>query len=208
MAVTLSNIVAGITRIQIIKDSTYATATWSSDPAAAFITEFGAESAGTTTAKLVDLSSLQGPAVVEYSCEHEKIEIEQDTFFVKHLLKAESLTVKFNLAESIFWNLQVGIAGMADPASATVGPGVIGPVSAGAATSTIHHYAIKIVSVGTAVATPVRRIIIPKAYATGNMGVSFTKSGIQMIPCEFSAVRGQETGGDMIPVGWIVDAAS
>lgn len=195
MAVTQTNVISGITSIHWIKDSTYAAANnWNGDPAAAFAAE-----------SPTDVGYISGPATLEYSSEQEKIDVEQDTFPIKHLLKAEVVTIKFNIAEAALASMQLGVAGMATP-SGTVA--VFGPVSSGSAASTIHHYAIRITATGPST-NIVRRVIACKAYATGNMGVSYTKSGIQMIPVEFSVVRVQEaTGGDLAPSVWIVDSAS
>lgn len=206
MAVTQANIISGVTSIQLIKDSTYAnTSNWDTAPHTAFNTDYG--SGGTSS--LLDVGAIQGPVVLEYSSEQEKIDIEQDTFVVKHILKAEGVTVKMNLPEATMYNMQIGMAGVAVPANNTTGPVVIGPISGTSATSAIHYWAIRIVAAGIP-SNVVRRIVIAKAYATGNVGIPFTKSGIQFFPVEFSVARAQEDSGtgNLIPAVYIVDASS
>ena len=194
MAVTISNVISGLTSFFYAIDPSYGEAGWSTATTAGLGAVIEAETG------FRDAGYVSGPVQMEYASEQEMVDVEQDTFKIKHLLKAESLKFTINMAEAVQLNLQAAMAGVGAPASDVITIGA-------AAGSTIHHLCLRLIGTGPG-SLVVRRVYIPKAYATGNVGIPFTKGGVQMIPVEFTAVRAQESGGDLIPVAIIADAAS
>ena len=156
MAVTISNVLSGISSLSI-------------DPAGG--------------RAFVDVGYLSGPVTLEYNSEQEKVDVEQDTVPIKHLLKIEGGVLKANMAEATLANFK-NVYGYIDTDS-VADTGIVGPVTP---IFVPQNFSAKLVATGPS-ATPTRTVIFPRLCATGNVGTPFTKSAIQTLPVEFSALR-------------------
>ena len=117
---------------------------------------------------------------IEYNAETSDIVVEEETFPIDTVITKESLKVTCNMAEGSLYNMDKAMAGSALAGSViTLGGGVMKTMN------------LRIT--GTNPAGFIRNIEIPKAVATGVVGMSYKKGEMTVVPVTFQALKSAGT---------------
>lgn len=114
---------------------------------------------------------------MEYNADTADIEVEEETFPLARPITKERISIKANLSESSLYNMDKAMAGASLSGSIiTLGGGIQKEVS------------LRIT--GTSPAGLIRTIFVPRATATGAVGMPFKKGEETVVPVEFQALKG------------------
>ncbi len=147
----------------------------------------GTPSALTFTGPFTDVGYTEDGVTVAYTADTADIEVEEETFPIGNVLTKETAEVTCNMAESSLQNLAIAMAGAAfvpGQKILTLGAGVQ-----------------KLISLKISGLTPdgyLSVIEVPKAVATGSVGMSYKKDEKTVVPVTFRALK--DTGRPAVTV--------
>ena len=117
---------------------------------------------------------------MEYAAEQTDIMVHEETFAIDSAITKESITITCNMAEASLANMNNAMAGAVLSGSViTIGDGV--------------NKTMNLKVEGTNSAGFLRAIYIPKAVASGTVGMSYKKGEKTIIPVSFKALKAQDT---------------
>jgi len=127
---------------------------------------------------------------MEYAAEETDIMVHEETFPIGSEITKESITITCNMAEASLANMNSAMAGaVLSGSKITLGDGV--------------NKTMNLKIEGTNSAGYLRAIYVPKAVASGTVGMSYKKGEKTIIPVSFKALKAQDS-----PVCTIVDNAA
>jgi len=127
---------------------------------------------------------------MEYAAEETDIMVHEETFPIDSAITKESITITCNMAEASLVNMNNAMAGaVLSGTKITLGDGV--------------NKTMNLKIEGTNPAGYLRAIQVPKAVASGTVGMSYKKGEKTIIPISFKALKTQDS-----PVCTIVDNAA
>lgn len=123
-----------------------------------------------------DLGYTEDGVTLEYTADTADVEVEEETFPIDRVITKETLAVTCNMAESSIYNMDKAMAGSV--LSGTV-------ITIGAGVNKEMNLKIS----GTNPAGYYREVLIPRATATGIVGMSYKKGEKTVIPVTFQALK-------------------
>ena len=113
---------------------------------------------------------------ITYTADTADIEVEEETFPIDRVIIKETAEVTCNMAESSLRNLNYAMAGgLLSGSILKLGGGVNKPIS------------LQIIAANPA--SEIRSIVIPKATATGAVGMPYKKGEKTVVPVTFQALK-------------------
>lgn len=128
-----------------------------------------------------DVGYTEDGVEMEYTAEETDIDVAEETFSIGRVINKETMEIRCNMAESSLANIANAMAGgvLTSGSIITFGNGV--------------NKTMSLRITGTSPAGYLRTITIPKANATGAVGLAFRKDEKTVVPVTFQALK-PETG--------------
>ncbi len=127
----------------------------------------------------VEIGYTEDGVTVTYTADEADIEVEEETFPINRVITKEAAEIACNMAESSLFNMDKAIAGSVLSGNViTLGGGVN-----------------KLLNLTLEVVTPTgfkRTYYIPRAHATGAVGIPYKKGEKTLVPVTFQALKGDE----------------
>ncbi len=150
----------------------------------------GTAPAMSLSSPFVEVGYTEDGVTITYTADEADVEVEEETFPIDRVLTKETAEITCNMAESSLANISNAIAGAVLVGNLlTIGAGVN-----------------KIMNLRIQAITPagfLRQIFVPKATATGAVGMAYKKGEKTMVPVTFQALKAANT-----PAVTIVDNAA
>ena len=139
--------------------------------------EPGSATAGLSlSSPFTEIGYTEDGVTIEYTADTADIEVEEETFPIDRVITKETLAITCNMAESSLHNIDKAMAGSVLSGSVlTLGDGV--------------NKTMNLKLAGTNPAGFNREILIPKATATGTVGMSYKKGEKTVVPVTFQALK-------------------
>lgn len=127
----------------------------------------------------VEIGYTEDGVTAEYTADESDIEVEEETFPIDRVITKETLAVTCNMAESSLFNMDKAMAGSVLAGNViTLGGGV--------------NKLLNLTLEGFSPAGFKRTIYLPKANATGAVGMPYRKGEKTIVPVTFQALMGDE----------------
>ena len=127
----------------------------------------------------VEIGYTEDGVTLEYTADEADIEVEEETFPIDRVITKETAAITCNMAESSLFNIDKAMAGSVLSGNViTLGGGVN-----------------KLLNLTLEVITPSgfkRTYYIPRAHATGAVGIPYKKGEKTLVPVTFQALKGDE----------------
>lgn len=136
----------------------------------------GTAPAMSLSSPFTDVGYTEDGVTLEYTADEADIEVEEETFAINRVLTKETLQVTCNMAESSLANINNAMAGaVLSGSKLTLGDGV--------------NKTMNLKIAGLNPAGFIREIFVPKATATGAVGMSYKKGEKTIVPVTFQALK-------------------
>jgi len=127
----------------------------------------------------IEVGYTEDGVTMEYTADEADIEVEEETFPIDRVITKETVAITCNMAESSLFNMDKAIAGSALSGNViTLGGGV--------------NKLLNLTLEGLTPAGFKRSIYLPKATATGAVGMPYKKGEKTVVPVTFQALKGDE----------------
>lgn len=127
----------------------------------------------------VEIGYTEDGVTMEYTADEADIEVEEETFPIDRVITKETAAITCNMAESSLFNIDKAMAGSALSGNViTLGGGV--------------NKLLNLTLEGLTPAGFKRTIYLPKATATGAVGMPYKKGEKTVVPVTFQALKGEE----------------
>lgn len=127
----------------------------------------------------VEIGYTEDGVTMEYTADEADIEVEEETFPIGRVITKETLAITCNMAEASLFNMDKALAGSVLSGNViTLGGGIN-----------------KLLNVTLEGSTPTgfkRTIYLPKAHATGAVGMPYKKDEKNVVPVTFQVLKGDE----------------
>lgn len=127
----------------------------------------------------VEIGYTEDGVTMEYTADEADIEVEEETFPINRVITKETVAITCNMAESSLFNIDKALAG-------SVLSGNV--ILLGAGVNKLLNLTLE----GLSPAGFKRTIYIPKATATGAVGMSYKKGEKTVVPVTFQALKSTE----------------
>lgn len=127
----------------------------------------------------IEVGYTEDGVTAEYTADEADVEVEEETFPIGRVITKETQSITCNMAESSLFNMDKAMAGSVLSGNViTLGGGV----------NKLHNITLE----GLSPAGFKRTIYIPRANATGAVGMPYKKGEKTVVPVTFQALKGDE----------------